>query len=110
MLQIDPVVWTWATLIAGALLTALVLAVGHWFPWPRTLDRISAYVYGVLSILAGFALWRLLHADWQTVVGLMVICCSGGAMVILAYRIDGWVLAIRQAHKVEAMDADLLTR
>jgi hypothetical protein len=107
MLQIDPVVWTWATLGAGALLTALVLAVGHWFPWPRTLDRIPAYIYGVVSILAGFALWRLLNADWQTVVGLVIICCAGGTTVVLAYQIDGWVLAIRQARKAEATDADL---
>lgn len=107
MIQIDPVWWNGVTLIAGALLTALVLAVGHWFPWPRTLDRISAYVYGVLSILAGFALWRLLNADWVTVAGLVVICCSGGGMVVLAYRIDGWVLAIRKAHKAEATDAEL---
>jgi Tfp pilus assembly protein PilO len=106
-MQIDPVVWTWATLIAGALLTALVLAVGHWFPWPQKLDRISAYVYGVLSILAGFALWRLLNADWQVVVGLVIICCAGGLTVILAYRIDGWVLAIRKAQKAEATDAEL---
>jgi len=107
MLQIDPVIWSLATLIAGAMLTALVLAVGHWFPWPQTLDRVSAYVYGVLSILAGFALWRFLNADWRTIIGLVIICCAGGATVVLAYRIDGWVLAIRQARKIEATDADL---
>ncbi len=107
MLQIEPVVWTWATLIAGALLTALVLAVGHWFPWPRKLDPVPAYIYGVASILVGFTLWRLLNLDWETVVGLMIICCTGGLTVILAYRIDGWVLAIRQARKIEATDADL---
>lgn len=110
MIQIDPVWWGWVTLIAGAILTALVLAVGHWFPWPRTLDRISAYVYGVLSILAGFALWRLLNTDWQTVAGLVAICCAGGGTVKMAYKIDGWVIEIRKAHKIEATDADLLTR
>jgi hypothetical protein len=100
-------VWTLGTLAGGALLTALVLAVGHWFPWPQMLDRISAYVYGVLSILAGFTLWRLLNLDWETVVGLVIICCAGGGMVVLAYKIDGWVLAVRQARKAEATDADL---
>jgi len=107
MIHIDPVWWNGATLLAGAILTGLLLAVGHWFPWPRTLDRISAYVYGVLSILAGFALWRLLLADWQTVVGLVTICCAGGATVKAAYKIDGWVIEIRKANKIEATDAEL---
>ena len=104
---IHPTVWTLGTLIGGAMLTALVLAVGHWFNWPQPLSRISAYIYGVLSILAGFTLWRLLNLDWETVVGLMIICCTGGATVVLAYRIDGWVLAIHQAGKAEATDDEL---
>jgi len=98
-MTIDPNIWSIATLIAGALLTALVLAVGHWFPWPHTLDRIPAYIYGVISIILGFATWRLLNGDWQTPIGLFLISCAGCSVVWLAYRIDGWVLSIRQARK-----------
>ena len=108
-MSIDPVIWMWATLLAGALLTALVLAVGHWFPWAQPLSRIAAYVYGVISILAGFALWRLLNADWQMPLGLVIISCAGGITVVMAYKIDGWVLEIRKARKVEAMMNDDFT-
>ena len=47
--------WEWGTLAAGALLAAMVLAIGHWFPWPRRLTRVQAYAYGVAGILAGQA-------------------------------------------------------
>lgn len=104
---IHPTVWTLGTLAGGALLTALVLAVGHWFPWPQPLDRIPTYIYGVVSILAGFALWRVLNLDWETPLGLVGISSAGGLIVILAYKVDGWVLAIRKARKAEATDADL---
>lgn len=104
---IEPTWWNWATLAAGALLTALILAVGHWFPWPRPLEQIHCYVYGVLSILAGFTLWRGLNADWVTPVGLFIVSGTGGLTVILAYKIDGWVKDIRKGHKAETTDEGL---
>ena len=104
---IHPTVWTLGTLVGGAMLTALILAVGHWFPWVKELDKIPCYIYGVASILLGFTLWRLLNLDWETPVGLFAICCAGGSMVIGAYRIDAWVRAIRKARKAEAIDEEL---
>ncbi len=99
--------WELGTLVAGALLAALVLAVGHWFPWAWRLSRIQAYVYGVVSIWLGFAAWRLLNGDWVTVVGLGVIAGAGGVTVVLAYRLDGVVRMVRQARKAEGSDDEL---
>lgn len=99
--------WEIGTLVAGMLLTALVLAVGHWFEWPRRLTRVEAYIYGVASLFAGFALWRGLNGDWLGPVGLLVICLVGGLTVILAYKWDGFVLRVRQARKVEGLDDEL---
>jgi hypothetical protein len=95
------------TLLAGAVLTALLLAVGHWFPWVHKLTRIQAYVYGVVAIFLGFALWRLLNGDWVTPVGLAYIAMTGGAMVWLAYGVDKLVLKIRQAERAEVVDGEL---
>jgi hypothetical protein len=101
------VAWELGTLAAGAVLAALILAIGHWFPWARTLSRIASYVYGVVSIIAGFALWRLLNHDYRTVLGLLAIACAGGLTVVLAYQIDVWVLEIRRGHKAAAADPEL---
>lgn len=107
MIFTESIWWRMGTLGAGALLTVLVLAVGHWFPWPRRLSRIQAYVYGVSSILAGFAVWRLLNGDWVTVVGLGVIAGAGGVTVVGAYRLDDVVRMVRQAWKAEGSDDEL---
>jgi len=94
-------------LVSGAVLTALLLAVGHWFPWVKPLSRVHAYIYGVGAIVAGFALWQLLSGTWMTVVGLLIICGAGGGTVIVAYRVDGVVKRLRQAHMAERGDDEL---
>lgn len=43
--------------LVGLGTTALLLFVGHWFPWPHDLHRLAAYAYGVASILIGAGLW-----------------------------------------------------
>jgi ABC-type multidrug transport system permease subunit len=100
-------IWQLGILAAGAILTGLLLAVGHWFPWVRRLPRLTAYTYGVSSILIGFSLWRLLNQDWLTVAGLVIICIAGGAVVKMAYQVDHWVLTMRKAHKAEAVKREL---
>jgi hypothetical protein len=104
---IQPVAWQIGTLALGALLTMCLLIIGHWFPWVTELPRVKAYVYGVSSILAGFALWRFLNSEWVTVAGLAAICCAGGGVVMWAYQRDEHVRRIRQALKAEAEDAIL---
>jgi hypothetical protein len=99
--------WQIGTLAAGAILTTLILAIGHWFPLPHRLPRIQAYIYGTTAIIAGFALWRLLNGDWITIAGLVIVATAGGITVILAYKIDDIVARLRQAHQAQAADEEL---
>lgn len=97
------------TFCMGALLTALLLALGHWFPWPGfKLSRLQAYLYGVASLWVGFALWRGLNGDWLTPAGLAVLAAIGGAVTRGAYWFDGVVVEIRQGKKAGRVDRDLL--
>ena len=99
--------WRWGTLAVGMLVTALALGVGHWFPWVRRLRRIEAYVYGGCSLWLGFAVWRLLNGDWETIIGMLAIGISGWLAVVGAYRLDEVVRRIRQAHNAEVVDDEL---
>lgn len=87
-------------LLAGAILAALLLALGHWFPWPRRRPtRLQAYTYGVISLWLGYTLWRALLADWLTPAGLLLISIIGGAVTHLTYWLDARIIELRQAHK-----------
>jgi len=98
----------------GASLTFLLLAVGHWFPWPKRLTRIQAYIYGVTSIAVGFTLWRLLVGDWLTTVGLWLMAVGGGVVVIAAYwiddKIDEFTEQARKAEKAERLIHDRIPK
>lgn len=94
----------------GAMLTLLLLAVGHWFPWPRRLTRIQAYIYGVTCITSGFSLWRLLMGDWLTTIGLWLLAIGGGIVVIGAYWIDDVIVRLRKADKGETVIHDRIPK
>ena len=94
-------------LIEGAILSSLLLAVGHWFPWLNGLPRLYAYVYGCAVIWLGFAFWRLNMGDWQTPLGLAIIIGVAGLTTWAAYEIDHAVQKMRQADKAEAADDEL---
>ena len=95
------------TLIPGAVLTALLLALGHWFPWINGLSRMRSYVYGTASLWCGFALWRFLHGDWVTPVGYLVLAAVAGAVVKAAYGWDDITLWRQRAQMAEKVDHDL---
>lgn len=101
------VTWMFVSLGIGAVLGALLLVVGHWFPWVQRLPRCAAYAFGTVSLWLGFAVWRLLNGDWVTPAGLLVIVLVGGAAVQAAYVIDGWVLDVRKGRKAAMVDDDL---
>lgn len=78
----------------GLVISALLLAVGHWAPWPRRLHRLAAYVYGVASILAGQAIWLISHGRLDIWLGLVAFSVAGGFATGLAWFID-WALNAR---------------
>ena len=99
--------WPIISLAIAMTVTALALAVEHWFPYVAKLARLQAYTVGTLTLWAGFSLWRVMNGDWQTPLGLAAICGAGGFTVILGYKIDGWVKRIRQAGMAEKADDTL---
>ena len=87
---------------AGSTITILLLTTGHWMPWDMT--RIQAYVYGTVSILTGFSIWRLVLGDWLTPLGLLIIAVLGGATVKLAYTTDDTIREVREARMRREVD------
>ena len=96
--------WTLISWLIGAFIAALLLAVGHWFPWLQRPSGLRDYTYSAASLSIGFAAWRLLNADWITPLGLLAIAVIGGVTVKLASELDAWILAIRKAKKAERHD------
>ncbi|MGV1049178.1 MAG: hypothetical protein ACOYD4_11720 [Solirubrobacterales bacterium] len=69
--------------------SALLIGVGHWFPWRailhRDLHRTEAYIYGLLAILGpSFAvLW--LHAEWFAL-ALITACALAAGLTTVATK------------------------
>lgn len=72
----------------GLGLTALLLAVSHWFPWPVKLHRLAAYTVGCTALLAGAAVWLLLSNQTQVWFGLLAFFAVAGITVASAYLVD----------------------
>lgn len=81
-------------LVTGCILSALILLVGHYFPWhkllARPLGKLQSYSYGSGAVLCGFSFWRYFgRGDMATPAGLVFIYFVAGAVVWGAYWLDG---------------------
>jgi membrane associated rhomboid family serine protease len=68
--------------LCGLGLTVGLLMFGNLFPWPRELRLLERYVWGVGSILAGYAVWLGLTLMFWKLAAFAVI---GGVFVGLLY-------------------------
>lgn len=80
-------------LVTGCVISALILLVGHYFPWHKILgkplDRLWSYRYGSAACWTGFSYWRYASAsDLMTPFGLMIIYIVAGSVVWGAYWLD----------------------
>jgi len=66
------------------------------------LKRIEAYIFGVLSILAGQAVWLLLQAQWLLYAALASFALIAGGTTVVAYAID-WALNRQVRERVGAV-------
>ena len=82
-------------LLTGAALTGALELVGHWFPWPKPLHRIAAYLWGTGAILIGIAAITE-RRQWFR---FFTITCAAGLSTIAAYIIDIHLRA-RQRRRV----------
>lgn len=71
-------------LLVGAALAGTLELVGHWFPWPKPLHQIGAYMYGVTAILTGVAA----ATDRSTTVKTAAVSAAAGIATIAAYIVD----------------------
>jgi hypothetical protein len=77
--------------IAGLLITGSLLAIGHWFPWPKRLPRLAAYAYGVGCLLIGQAVWLTPTGQAALWWRLAAFAAVAGAVTAGCYGID-WAL------------------
>jgi hypothetical protein len=71
--------------LAGCILTALLIALGHWFPWPQgALNRIAAYTYGLAAIIVGCAVWM----PEDVLFRFIGVCAVAGFVTGLGYLYD----------------------
>lgn len=91
------------TLIDVVILASIALSLwaGHYTPWWKLpglhdedgkLKRVPSYIYGVLCILAGFAVYASVNPDdtiMQALVFLSLDVVAAGGATMLAYVFDG---------------------
>lgn len=72
--------------------SALLIAVGHWFPWAallhRDLHRVEAYIYGVLAILAPACVVLALQGDWYAIYLVGACAVAAGVVTVASKAID----------------------
>lgn len=91
-------------LITGGAISALILLVGHYFPWHKLLgeplNRLWSYRYGSTACWVGFSYWRYFGlGDYASPIGLMIIYAVAGTIVWLAYVIDAKGQALTIANR-----------
>jgi hypothetical protein len=87
----------------GLVVTALLILVGHWFPWPRRLEKLEAYTYGVCAILVGTFIWLYLAtytmAPMRIWWGLAAYTASAGVATVVSHATD-YVLNLVMRERV----------
>lgn len=99
-------------LIDVVVLTALLIALFHWFPWQRatghSLPRLIAYMLGVAVILGAptAAYWRWAPAHGADVLRLFLAAgATAGLVTFMAWAVDALIeAAARRADLEDARD------
>jgi hypothetical protein len=98
-------------IIVTALITDLLLLVGHWFRWDlwlgKKLPRIAAYVYGLLSILGPVTVLLIFWQMWIVVWLLWICAISGGVVVIFAYLADDYAI-LKKKDSIAGIEREIL--
>jgi hypothetical protein len=74
---------------------SLLLAVEHWFEWPKRLHRLVAYIIGTLTLNVPFTVWLIYYGSrydtTTTIAALWGNIFFGGATVLLAWGYDALI-------------------
>lgn len=99
------------SIVVAALITDLLLLVGHWFRWDlwlgRELPRIAAYIYGLMSILFPVTILLIIWNLWVVVLLLWVCAISGGIVVVIAYFADEHAV-LKKKDNIAGIEREIL--
>jgi uncharacterized BrkB/YihY/UPF0761 family membrane protein len=99
MYQYEISIWRF---VCGLIWTAGWLGFGHYFAWVRDLQRTHAYIYGILAIFSGIAIWLFPQPIFFVLCAFPAI---GGAVVLLCYDYDG-----RRNHAIKDQADDAMQK
>lgn len=89
-----------SAVILAALVSALLIIGGHWFPWRlmlhRDLHRIEAYTYGVASILIPACAVLAWWGAWDAVT-VVTSCALAAGVTTVASKLVDLVIEFRNA-------------
>lgn len=74
----------------GLVVTAALVATGHWFPWPRRLRPAENTLLTISSILIGLLIWLGPNSGWCAVAGIALIGAIASASARLYDRLMNW--------------------
>ena len=94
-----------------ALITALALAVEHYFPWHlvlgHTLPRIPAYILGMAAVAVPISVLFLIWKAYLEMVALWAAIVAGGLTVMICYALDRYLALRARAHEAEEREDQL---
>ena len=93
-------------ILIAVLVSCLILAIEHYWPWVpilgRHLRRIEAYVSGVLAMMLPFSVLLVLWGRWTELIAIWAVIVAGGLTTMLLYGLDGWLDARIRAQGCRA--------
>ena len=94
-----------------ALVTALALAVEHYFPWRlvlgRALPRIPAYILGMAAVAVPVSVLFLLWNAYLEIAALWAAIVAGGLTVMICYALDRYLALQARASEAEEREDQL---
>jgi hypothetical protein len=106
-----PVVLPIYPILIAALVTALILIVEHYFPWPMLIGRelrpVECYIAGVLAIHLPLTTLLLLWSSWEALAALWILTAAGGLVVMASHALDHY-LDIRVRARIAEREAQTL--
>lgn len=95
-------------IVITIVMTSLILAVEHWFPWVgvlgRTLRWVERYVAGMLAVMLPLSVLLVLWGSWYELAALWGVVVFGGVVVVASYLVDGHVDQKQRMNAAEAAE------
>lgn len=97
--------------VIAVLITVLLLAVEHYWPWrailKHNLHQVTAYVLGLLAINLPITVLFLIWQSWSELIALWAATIFGGAAVMLLYTLDSHIETHARMELSESQVAQL---